>query len=234
MRRPPIKGLLVTFEGTEGAGKSTLIQAIKRALVNESVTLTREPGGSPTAERIRELILAQAMDPWCELFLYEAARAEHVAKTLLPALSRGEIVLCDRYADSSLAYQAHARGLDWKKVSQLNTIATQALVPHMTVLLDIDPALGLARAKDRNRFEDEGVAFQTRVRQGFLKAKKESPKRWLVINSSKSASKSANTHTKKTKIKVGNKSVSKTPEELGAQVVRELKKRFPKYFRGRK
>jgi dTMP kinase len=230
MRRPPIKGLLVTFEGTEGAGKSTLIQAIKKALAHESVTLTREPGGSPTAERIRELILAQAMDPWCELFLYEAARAEHIAKTLLPALSRGEIVLCDRYTDSSLAYQAHARGLDWKKVSQLNTIATQGLVPDMTVLLDIDPAQGLARAKDRNRFEGEGVAFQTRVRQGFLKAKKENPKRWLVIN----ANANAETKRKAKTEKAEDRNSSVTPEELGAQVVHELRKRFPKYFRGRK
>ncbi len=206
------RGLFITFEGTEGAGKSTLIRATAEALSGSALTLTREPGGSPTAERIRELILKQSMDPWCELFLYEAARAEHLATTVRPALERGEIVLCDRYTDSSLAYQAHARGLDWKQVVRLNSIATQGLKPHLTVFIDIDPARGLARAQDRNRFEEEGIAFQARVRQGFLKSKKEDPQRWLIL-------------------KAENRQVSVPAAQLAAKVVRELKSRFPKHFK---
>lgn len=199
----PAKGFLVTFEGTEGAGKSTLIRALSELAAREgrAVTITREPGGSPVAEKIRALILGEAMDPFCELFLYEAARAEHLAKTLQPALKRGDLVFCDRFTDSSLAYQAHARGLPWDKVVALNKIATQGIKPNLTVLLDIDPAAGLARASDKNRFEDEGVEFQKKVRQGFLKAKRLEPKRWLVVKA------------------------QGTPEELAAKVWREIKRR---------
>lgn len=198
------RGVFVTFEGTEGAGKSTLIREIQTKLGGQAVTLTREPGGSCVAERIRATLLEEAMDPWTELFLYEAARAEHLAKTVRPALSRGEIVLCDRFTDSTLAYQAHARGLPWKEVQALNRAATRGLKPDLTVLLDIDPAVGLARASDRNRFEEEGLVFQKKVRQGFLKSRKESPRRWYVL-------------------KVG----AKNPGELAELVVKELRKRFP-------
>lgn len=202
-------GVFITFEGTEGAGKSTLIRELATLLQahSMSVTLTREPGGNSVAEKIRSLILSDAMDPWCELFLYEAARAEHLSKTLLPALSQGNWVLCDRFTDSSLAYQAHARGLPWSRVKTLNDIATQGLKPHLTVLLDIDPAVGLSRAKDKNRFEDEGVAFQKKVRAGFLKARKESPKRWVVISSS-----------------------SGSAHDNAEKVMKVLQKRFPKHF----
>jgi dTMP kinase len=179
------RGLFLTFEGTEGAGKSTLIQSLGARLVKligeTSVIVTREPGGTPVAERIRGTILEEEMDPWTELFLYEAARAEHLAKTIRPALEKGKIVLCDRFTDSTLAYQAHARGLPWKQVHALNRTATQGLTPQLTVLLDIDPAEGLRRAQVKTRFEAEGVVFQKRVRQGFLKASRESPKRWLIM-----------------------------------------------------
>jgi dTMP kinase len=174
----------ITFEGTEGAGKSTLIRAVAAALEHRGhrVRVTREPGGSGVAERIRELILGEPMDPWTELFLYEAARAEHLARTVRPALSAGEIVLCDRFTDSTLAYQGHARGLPWAEVRRLNTVATRGLTPDLTVLLDIDPAEGLARARERNRFELEGVEFQRRVRQGFLRSRRTEPGRWLVLD----------------------------------------------------
>lgn len=179
----------MTFEGTEGAGKTTLIRAVSTQLLNVGfrVTLTREPGGTKTAEQIRSLILTppEAISPWTELFLYEAARAEHLAKTIQPALGRNEIVLCDRFTDSTLAYQGHARGLPWKKVKTLNTLATLGVAPDMTVLLDIDPATGLKRARDPNRFEAEGVEFQKKVRAGFLKSRKENPKRWLVLQASR-------------------------------------------------
>jgi dTMP kinase len=206
-------GLFVTFEGTEGAGKSTLISVLARELaqhfenqgIRRGVTVTREPGGSGVAEKIRSVILNEAMDPWCELFLYEAARAEHLAQTVFPALERGDWVLCDRFTDSSLAYQSHARGLPWDKVKTLNRLATQGTQPDLTVLVDIDPAVGLERARDKNRFEAEGVAFQQKVRQGFLKSRREDPKRWLVIPSAKG-----------------------TPEENARKVLKALLARFEK------
>lgn len=181
MRARP--GILITFEGTEGAGKSTLIEALARELENlgHSVATTREPGGTAVAEKIRSVILNEKMDPWTELFLYEAARAEHLANRILPALEAGKIVLCDRFTDSSLAYQGMARGLDWKTVRKLNGIATRGLVPKATVFVDIDPAKGLRDAKDPNRFEAEGVDFQSLVRKGFLRVIREEPKRFVKI-----------------------------------------------------
>ncbi len=175
--------MFITFEGPEGAGKSTLIQSLAVLLRSRglSVTTTREPGGSPVAEKIRALILDHPMSPWTELFLYEAARAEHLAQTILPALTRGDVVLCDRFTDSTLAYQGHARGLTFKSVHAVNRVATGGLKPDLTVLVDIDPALGLKHAQDKNRFEAEGVAFHRKVRQGFLKARALAPTRWITI-----------------------------------------------------
>jgi dTMP kinase len=182
-KTPRISGTLITFEGTEGAGKSTLISALGETLesLGHAVAITREPGGTQVAEKIRELILREKMDAWTELFLYEAARAEHLANRILPALAEGKIVLCDRFTDSSLAYQGAARGLDWKTVRELNRIATRGLAPRATVFVDIDPAKGLRDAKNPNRFEAEGVAFQTLVRKGFLRAIREEPKRFIKI-----------------------------------------------------
>ena len=217
-------GLFVTFEGTEGAGKSTLIRAVasrleqlgqtsqaSQARKKRTIQLTREPGGSPIAERIRNVILEEHVDPWAELFLYEAARAEHMARKIVPALSRGEIVLCDRFTDSALAYQAHARGLPWKKVAMLNDLATGGIHPDMTVLLDIDPEVGLRRANDQNRFEAEGLEFQKKVRRGFLKSRAEEPKRWFTL-----------------------KMDDRTPEQLAEDVVAEMLRRFGKPRRQRR
>lgn len=176
-------GRFITFEGTEGAGKSTLIAAVETALIQRGIPCirTREPGGNPTSEKIREVILSAAMDPWTELFLYEAARAEHLAQTIRPALSEGKVVLCDRFTDSSLAYQGEGRGLPWKQIQALNQIATQGLEPDLTVWLDIDPAEGLSHAREITRFEKEGVTFQSRVRKGFERSRRESPARWLKL-----------------------------------------------------
>lgn len=202
-------GLFITFEGTEGAGKSTLIRELQNQLfsLGKQVTLTREPGGTPTSEKIRELILGNSMNPWTEILLYEAARSEHLAEKIRPALQSGEIVLCDRYTDSTLAYQAHARGLPWNQVKALNRIATEGLKPHLTVFLDVDPAIGLARAQDKNRFEAEGLEFHQKVRAGFLKARAEDPKRFLTL-----------------RVK------QQSPAELANHVVRVLSKKFPKIF----
>jgi len=131
----PKKGILITFEGLDGAGKSTLINKVQAWLNAQEIPciVSREPGGHPVSEMIRKVLLEQSMEPLTELFLYEAARAEHTAKTLRPALEKGLIVLCDRYTDSSLAYQGSARGLPWETVKSLNRIATQNLVPTLTV-----------------------------------------------------------------------------------------------------
>ena len=181
------RGIFISFEGTEGSGKSTLIRNLAQLLDSKgfSTVQTREPGGNGLAEQIRTILLSTAMDPRTELFLYEAARAEHLAKSILPALKSGAIVLCDRFTDSTLAYQAYARGLPWKEVKSLNRIATGGLRPHLTVLLDLDPAIGLSRVRDPNRFEAEGLEFHKKVRKGFLEAKAEDPKRWLVLNPAK-------------------------------------------------
>ncbi|MCM2279433.1 MAG: dTMP kinase [Oligoflexia bacterium] len=204
MRSTKITGFFITFEGTEGAGKSTLIREVAKRLELRgiAVTLTREPGGTSVAEKIRKVILEETMDPWTELFLYEAARAEHLAETVRPALSQGRVVLCDRFTDSTLAYQAHARGLSWTKVKALNRAATQGLQPQLTILVDVDPETGLRRARDPNRFEKEGVAFQEKVRAGFLKSRREQPRRWFTIRSE-----------------------SGSPAELAERVVREFLKR---------
>jgi len=206
------KGLLITFEGTEGAGKSTLIREVASKVTRDFgktvIRLTREPGGSPIAEKIRRVILDDPIDPLAELFLYEAARAEHMAKTIVPALTSGEVVLCDRFTDSALAYQGHARGLPWKTVKALNQIATGGIEPDLTVLLDIDPALGLQRAREQTRFEAEGVAFQMKVRRGFLKARAEDPKRWLTL-----------------KVASGN------PAQLAEMVVTTVQRRFGRRLR---
>jgi dTMP kinase len=206
-------GLFITFEGTEGAGKSTLIREIARLLeargfASSRLCLTREPGGTPVAEQIRKTILEQEMNSWTELFLYEAARAEHLQVTILPALKEGKLILCDRYADSSLAYQGHARGLPWKAVKAVNAQATQGLMPDLTFLIDIDPETGLNRAVtrgDQNRFEAEGLDFQKKVRAGFLKARREAPKRWAVIRPG-----------------------TKLPEELALAAIGILQKKFGK------
>jgi dTMP kinase len=185
--RSVLTSFLISFEGTEGSGKSTLIQEVALILdqLGRTSIKTREPGGSALAEKIRNLILESSMNPWTELFLYEAARAEHLTQTILPALKRGEIVLCDRFTDSTLAYQSHARGLPWNQVKALNKVATTGLRPQLTVFLDIDPEVGLRRAQDPNRFEAEGVEFQKKVRAGFLKARAERPKSWLTLRSDK-------------------------------------------------
>ena len=175
--------MLITFEGTEGCGKSTLIQNLSRELTRLKIphVLTREPGGTPVAESIRNLILNQEMDPLTELFLYQAARAEHLKTIILPALSNKKWVLCDRYTDSTLAYQGFARKLDLKMIEQLNRIATDATRPDLTFFLDLPVEIGLARATDRNKFEKAGIEFQKKVRRGFLYSIRKTPKRFRVL-----------------------------------------------------
>jgi dTMP kinase len=175
--------MFITFEGTEGCGKSTLIQNLSRALTEKKIAhiVTREPGGSTVAESIRSLLLHHEMDAMTELFLYEAARAEHFQKTVLPALKKKQIVLCDRFTDSTIAYQGFARGLNLKVIEQLNQIATEKRSPDLTFFLDLPVEVGLSRATDPNRFELEGIQFQKKVRKGFLYSISKNKKRWSVL-----------------------------------------------------
>lgn len=176
--------MLITFEGTEGCGKSTLIRNLSEHLMSRGIPLivTREPGGVPVAESIRELILHREMEPLTELFLYEAARAEHFQKVIAPALRKKWWVLCDRFTDSTLAYQGTARGLDLKMIRALNQFATEGRKPDLTIVLDLPVEVGLRRARDPNKFEAEGVSFQNKVRKGFLSLVKKEPKRFKKIS----------------------------------------------------
>jgi dTMP kinase len=183
-------GMLVAFEGVEGAGKTTQLNLLREALdeLGHDVVVTREPGGSPIAEQIRQVLLdrsADAMDPKAEALLYAASRAQHVAEVIRPALQRGAVVLCDRYIDSSLAYQGIARGLGEDDVFGLNVWATDELIPDLVILLSLDPAVGLARrAEPRDRIEAESIEFHRRVADGYMRLAREYPSRFHVIDSS--------------------------------------------------
>jgi dTMP kinase len=177
-------GLFATFEGVDGAGKTTQIALLREALEREGLRVftTREPGGDAVAEGVRHLIFQCAMTARAELLLFLAARAENVEQIIRPHLAAGDIVLCDRFTDSSLAYQGHARHLGRDLVAQLNAFATQGLVPDLTVLLDLPPEIGLARQQARNRMEAESLEFHRRVREGFLIEAENDPSRFLVLD----------------------------------------------------
>ncbi len=180
-------GFFLTLEGTDGVGKSTLFKRLSSHLTKLGYTVcqSREPGGTPLGEKLRTLISHQDMNHWSEVFLLEASRRENTLHRILPALNRKEVMICDRYADSTLAYQGAGRGLPWKKLNDLNRIATQNLSPDITIFLDLDPKKSLGRAKNKNRMEKAGIDFQKNARKGFLRAIKENPNRFLRIDVSK-------------------------------------------------
>ncbi len=187
IRRPSYPGLFVVFEGGEGAGKSTQVSRLAGCLTQQGhdVLVTREPGATPEGARLRALLLdpATTLSPRAEALLYAADRAQHVAKVVLPALERGCVVISDRYVDSSLAYQGAGRELDETEVRELSAWATQGLVPQLTVLLDVDPAVGLARATGApDRIEQESLAFHRAVRTRFLDLAESQPARYLVLD----------------------------------------------------
>jgi dTMP kinase len=177
-------GLFITFEGVEGAGKTTQIALLRTALESEgrTVCVTREPGGDALAEAVRKLVLHEEMTPRAELLLFLASRAQNVDRVVRPHLEAGHIVLCDRFTDSSLAYQGCGRGLGRDAVALLNTFATGGLVPDLTFLLDLEPTVGLERQSDRNRMESETLAFHERVRQGFLREAANDTTRFCVLD----------------------------------------------------
>lgn len=182
----------IVFEGGEGAGKSTQSAALADYLQarGHEVLCTREPGGTPAAESIRAVLLDPAnagLDDRAEALLFAAARGDHAARVIRPALERGEIVISDRYLDSSVAYQGVARGLGAERVAELSLWATGGLVPDLTIVLDVDPALGLARVVGPDRLESEPLEWHARVRQGFLDIAAAAPDRYLVLDGSRPA-----------------------------------------------
>jgi len=190
--------LFITFEGGEGCGKSLQARALYRKLLQLAipVVLTHEPGGTPLGKKVgRWLKWAQDKDisPLTELLLFNVSRSQLVTEVIQPNLKNWKIVICDRYADSTTAYQSYGRGLDLKMVKAINNTATQGLEPDLTVLLDLPTEAGLARkrTKRQDRFEREDVAFHQRVREGYLKLAANDPWRWLVIDASQSKKKIA-------------------------------------------
>lgn len=186
------RGTFITIEGGEGCGKTT--QAVQLGQYLESkghrVLVTREPGGSPAAEAIRNILLDpgnNAITPMAELLLYEAARAQHVEERVRPALDLGQVVICDRFADSTMAYQGYGRGLSCDVIGRLNRIASQGVWPDLTIVIDLPANVGLARVtreRASDRIERETLAFHERVRNGFLKLAKADTQRIRVIDGS--------------------------------------------------
>lgn len=188
------RGWFISFEGGEGTGKSTQIERLAGRLRERGreVVVTREPGGTPLAERVRALLLdpAHELDGLTEIFLLEAARHDHVERVIRPAMARGAVVLCDRFADSSWVYQGVVRGLGEEAVEKLNHLATGGLEPDRTVVLDMEPRASLGRALDRNsatasresRLDDEPPEFHEGVRRGFHRLAERFPSRVRVVD----------------------------------------------------
>lgn len=186
-----MRGYFITFEGPDGAGKSTQIQLLNDYLKAEGwdTVLTREPGGTPIGEKIRSIILDvenREMNPIAEMLLYAAARAQHVSQLIKPALEEGKIVLCDRFVDSSIAYQGFGRELGVDMVEGVNHFALQGIVPDLTILFAIDPEKGLERGRTRHRgmdrLEKEQMDFHKKVYEGFISLSHKYPQRIRIID----------------------------------------------------
>lgn len=188
------QGIFITFEGGEGAGKTSVIRAVQQALEARgiAVTVTREPGGVAIAEQIRAVILDTAntaMDARTEALLYAAARRQHLVEVIAPALARGDVLLCDRFLDSSLVYQGIGRGLGVEEVWAINRFAIDTFMPDATLYLDLDPEVGLARiaanaSREVNRLDLESLAFHTRIREGYRQLAEDHADRIQVVDAS--------------------------------------------------
>ena len=193
--------MFITLEGPEGSGKTTAVQKAVEELtrLGYEVVRTREPGGTEIAEQIRNVILDKrntSMDPRTEALLYAASRRQHLVEKVWPALKEGKVVICDRYLDSSLAYQGGARGLGIDNILNVNLFATENTWPDLTLLFDIEPSLGLARIsknadREVNRLDLEKLDFHNKVRNTFLELAKRFPDRYVIIDASKSIDKVA-------------------------------------------
>lgn len=210
--------MFITFEGIEGSGKTTQLQHLAEWLRGRgrSVVTSKEPGGTPLADRIRSILLdsTSVIDPVAELFLFAASRRQHVAELIRPALERGDVVLCDRYTDSTLAYQGFGRRLDLDQLRALNDWATDRVSPAVTLIFDIPEEVGLGRARSRNadaptdegRFEAEDLRFHRRVREGYRALALSDPKRYAVVDA------------------------NGTPDEVFERMIRLLAARAPETF----
>ena len=183
-------GIFITFEGVEGAGKTTQVQRLAAAL-GPDVVLTREPGGTPVAERIRDLFLtSDGLTVMTELLLIAAARAQHVDELIRPALTANQIVICDRFTDATVAYQGYRGGIDLELIHHLNRIATGGLTPDITFILDLPPEIGLQRQQrgetHRDRLDKEPLELHRKVREGYLSAAKADPHRVKLIDATQS------------------------------------------------
>lgn len=187
------RGRFITIEGVEGAGKSTQVRLLAAALAaaGTAVTVTREPGGTPSAEAIRRLLVNPTAEPWSpltEALLHYAARRQHLDHAVMPNLESGGWVVCDRFADSTMAYQGYGQGLDKDFIATLHAAVIGTLAPDLTLILDLDAAVGLARAQQRShardRYERMDLDFHRRVRDGFLEIARNAPQRCAVVDAS--------------------------------------------------
>jgi dTMP kinase len=188
--------VFITFEGIEGSGKTTQLRRLAGRL--PGAVITKEPGGTPLADEIREILLdaRSRLDPVAEMFLFAASRRQNVVEVIRPALEKGRVVLCDRFTDATLAYQGFGRLLDLDRLRMLNDWATSSLQPDITVLLDLPEDVGLSRARSRNvdapkdegRFEAEDLKFHRRVREGYLALAASEPARYVVVDGNGSES----------------------------------------------
>lgn len=185
-------GTFIVLEGGEGCGKSTQVRLLYRRLLEEGYPslLLHEPGGTPLGDQVRRLLMAQhgkaTITPLAELLLFSAARAELVTTVLQPALKEGRVVVCDRYTPSTIAYQGYGRGIPLETIDRVNRLSTGGLEPDLLVLLDMKPEDGLRRKseEERQRFEEEPLAFHKRVRHGYLEQARAGPERWLRVKGS--------------------------------------------------
>lgn len=206
--------MFITFEGPEGSGKSSLIPKLVTTLIDNGyqVLQTREPGGTAIGDEIRNTLLSlknEEMHPITETLLFQASRAQHVNQLIKPAMAEGKIVLCDRYADSTIAYQGYGHQRDLNTIEQIIAYATSNLKPDLTILLDLEVELGLKRrsgdSDNWNRLDAKEVAFHKRVRAGYLKMSKAEPERWLIIDASRPKEEVFNEVSQKLLIRLKNK-----------------------------
>ena len=188
MAKNKTAGIFITLEGPEGAGKTTQLKLLSKYLDEEGIehVITRDPGGTALGKPIRRLLLdaKSIVSPVAELLLYEADRAQNVSEIILPGLAEGKLVFCDRYTDSTLAYQGYGRGLDFDLIQRINEVATQGLAPVRTILFDIESSAGLARLhpSGHDRLEREALEFHQKVRNGYLQLALKEPQRWRQLN----------------------------------------------------
>lgn len=213
-----MRGIFITIEGPDGSGKTTALQQVVPRLqqeMNRKVVATREPGGSPIAEKIRSLILDPShtdMDSRTEALLYAASRRQHLVEKVLPVLESGDVIFCDRFVDSSIAYQGYARGIGEKGIREINQFATEGLEPDMTLYIDVPAEVGIQRIhanldeREYNRLDQEKLDFHEKVRAGYLQLAKANPERIVVVDGTMSR------------------------EAVAEACYRIIKNRYPNYF----